>query len=119
MARPLKDSEEKRSVVFPIRLTKDENKRLIKLAGICGKQPSILVREKVFSGRFPEPRKARLEIDTYRELKKIGVNLNQLTKRANSGFLPPGLIMVLEHLARQQQEIIKILLNHDSQSKDR
>ncbi|UEG55334.1 MobC family plasmid mobilization relaxosome protein [Mucilaginibacter daejeonensis] len=53
-------------------------------------------------------------MDTYRELKKIGVNLNQLTKRANAGILPPGLILALEHLGAQQQLIIQILLNDDN-----
>jgi hypothetical protein len=109
MARPKKIATEKRSVAFTIKLTEDERNQLVKAAAVTGMSARIFARVKL----------PRVDLDTYLELKKIGVNLNQLTKRANAGFLPPGLIRVLEHLGKQQQEIIQLLMNHDSQSKDR
>jgi mobilization protein MobC len=61
---------------------------------------------------------AEIDHAVYLELKKIGVNLNQLTRIANSGRLPAGIRELLFKLSEQQQLIIKILL-HDRDSKDR
>jgi hypothetical protein len=119
MARPKKTATEKRSVAFTIKLTEDERNQLAKAGAVTGMSARIFARVKLMTGRFPQAIMPRVDLDTYLELKKIGVNLNQLTKRANAGFLPPGLIKVLEHLGQQQQAIIQLLMNHDSQSKDR
>ena len=118
MARPKVHEESRRAINFTIRLTADEQKRLDKAAEICGKTPAVIVRAKLFKGKFPEAKIARVDLDTYRELKKIGVNINQLTKKANSNILPYGLVPGLIKLQRQQEKLINLLL-HDSQSKDR
>ena len=118
MGRPKLTDENRRSVNFTVRLSPSELKKLEAFAIVCGKAPGVLVRDKVFSGRFPEPKTARLDRDTYIELKKTGVNLNQLAKKANSNIVPIGLLAILLKLQRQQEIIIKLLL-HDSQSENR
>jgi Bacterial mobilisation protein (MobC) len=119
MARPIKSQEEKLSVRLAFRMTIAEEKKLLQSAIVCGRTPSVLIREKLFNGRFPQPKSARLEVETYRELKKIGTNLNQLAKRVNTGFLPATLLPILQSLMKQQESIICLLVSHDSQSENR
>jgi hypothetical protein len=118
MARPKLTEEHRRSVNFTVRLTDAEVKKLEALAAVCGKAPGILIRDKVFKGRFPEPKSAKLDRDAYFELKKIGVNLNQLARKANSNIVPVGLLGLIIKLQKQQEIIIKLLL-HDRQSENR
>jgi len=110
MGKPPLAKEEKRSVNFTFRLTEEEQKKLFRLSEISGQVPGVLIREKLFKGRFPEPKKAKLDLDTYLELKRIGVNVNQLAKHANSGKLPAGIAIILKQLAEQLDIIIKLLL---------
>ena len=110
MGKPPLAKEEKRSVNFTFRLTEEEQQKLFRLSEVSGQVPGVLIREKLFKGRFPEPRKAKLDLDTYLELKRIGVNVNQLTRLANAGKLPAGIGMALKQLAEQLDLIIKLLL---------
>src|ERR1700761_754332 len=119
MGRPRTSEEDRRSVNFTIRLTKSEQKRLEKAAGVCGKTPAELIRAKVFRGKFPQPRIARIELNAYLELKKIGVNINQLTRLANAGKVSPDLVKTLFQLMRGIWEINTQILTHDSYPEDR
>ncbi len=110
MGKPPLAKEEKRSVNFTFRLTEEEQKKLFRLSEVSGQVPGVLIREKLFKGRFPEPKKAKLDLDTYLELKRIGVNVNQLAKHANSGKLPAGIGITLKQLAQQLDIMIKLLL---------
>ncbi|GAA4335497.1 hypothetical protein GCM10023149_43550 [Mucilaginibacter gynuensis] len=92
-------------------------KKLEVVAQLCGKAPGLLMRERFFKGRLPEPKTAKLDYDTYFELKKIGVNINQLAKRVNSHLMPVGILSVLNRLLKQQEAIIKLLLD-DSHSEN-
>lgn len=60
---------------------------------------------------------ARLDVATYLELKKIGVNVNQLAKHVNATKVLSGTPLLLELLA-QQDKIIKILIS-DSGTENR
>jgi len=118
MARPKLSEDKKLSRRFIFRLTEDELKLLRGLAAASGRKPAIVVREKLFTGKYPQPKMPRIDLQTYLELKKIGVNLNQMAKKANSNMLPYGIGQQLKQLLDQQQTIIKLLSN-DSQSEDR
>jgi hypothetical protein len=118
MGRPKMERGKKLSQRFIFRITEDELKRLNKAAEICGQAPGTIARAKLFKGKFPEAKTAKLDLYTFLELKKIGVNLNQLTKKVNSGHLTLDLIAVLVKLREQQEVIIKYLI-HDSQSENR
>jgi len=118
MGRPQVATEEKRSVKITFRLTKEEKKKLEQSAEICGFATGIFIREKLFKGRFPEPKVAKVDVGIYLELKKIGVNINQIAKHVNSGMVPIGILAVLNKLMEQQQTIIRILID-DSRSGNR
>ncbi|WP_462265727.1 plasmid mobilization protein [Mucilaginibacter sp.] len=118
MARPPKPTEDKLTIRLSFRLTPAELEQLNQLAEACGIAPSVLVRQKLFTGRFPQPKAARLDRDAYLELKKIGVNLNQLTKKVNAGLMPIALLPVLDELNRKESIIIE-KLTHDRQSENR
>jgi len=94
-----------RRLIF--RLNEDELRRLHKASETCGKAPGTLVREKLFKGKFSEAKTPKLDVYTYTELKRIGKNLNQLIKHANSRMVPLGLHQMLLKLL-QQQEIFLI-----------
>jgi len=110
MGKPPLTKEEKRSLNFTFRLTEEEQKKLLRLSELSGQVPGVLIRQKLFKGRFPEPKKAKLDLDTYLELKRIGVNVNQLAKHANSGKLPAGIGIILKQLSQQLDMMIKLLL---------
>jgi hypothetical protein len=118
MARPRLNEDKKLSKRFIFRLTENELKLLHGVAAMSGKKPAIVVREKLFTGKYPQPKMPRIDLQTYLELKKIGVNLNQMAKKANSNMLPYGTGKQLKELLDQQQTLINLLLN-DSQSEDR
>ena len=118
MGRPKMEREKKLSRRFIFRLTEEEMNRLNKAAEDCGKAAGTLVRLKLFRGKFPEPKTARVDLHTFMELKKMGVNLNQLTKKVYSGVLASGLLAVLVKLRQQQETLIQQLI-HDSQSENR
>ena len=61
---------------------------------------------------------ARIDIQTYFELKKIGININQLAKKANANRFPYGIERQLQQLLTQQDILLNLLLN-DSESEDR
>jgi hypothetical protein len=118
MARPKVPSAELRSVNFTIRITKTEQQQLVRLGEICGKAPRTLAREKLFKGRFPHAKMAKLDLNYYLELKKIGVNLNQLTRLANGGRLPRELLSLLVKLDNRLNLTIEKIV-YDSHSENR
>ncbi len=118
MARPKVSSNKKLSKRFIFRLTEDESTLLHQIAKDCGLSPAAIVREKLFAGRYPKPKIAKLDTQTFLELKKIGVNLNQLAKKVNAGVMHMAVLSSLEQLFRQQEIIINLLMN-DSKSENR
>jgi hypothetical protein len=119
MGRPKVEQDKIRSVIFLMRLTKDEMQRIAKVAETCGKASGEVVRQKLFKGKFPEPKIARIEMNVYLELKKIGVNLNQLTRLANAGKVGIDLLLILMKLLKQQETIINQILHRDSHTENR
>jgi Bacterial mobilisation protein (MobC) len=119
MARPRAEDQHRKSINFTIRLTSGELQKLKAAADLCSLSPSALIREKVFGGKFPKPRLSQIDLGTYLELKKAGVNLNQLTKLAHSGRIGMELLKILMQLHWQQELIIRKLLYHAGQPEDR
>ncbi|MCO5950468.1 MobC family plasmid mobilization relaxosome protein [Mucilaginibacter flavidus] len=119
MARPKISEAELRSVNFTIRLTPGEQRELDDAAEVCGKTPAVIIRDKVFKGRFPKAKMPKLDMSTYLQIKKIGVNLNQLVRLAKAGKISVDLLRVILEVRRQQRTIIDKLFEDDSDSKDR
>ena len=118
MARPRKDDFAKKTYRLIIRLNADERKSIETVAKSKGLKAYAYGRLRLLDGRVQKTVLAEIDQAVYLELKKIGVNLNQLTRVANSGRLPAGIRELLFRLADQQQIIIKILLR-DRNPEDR
>lgn len=84
-----------------IRLTSSERELAEAKAVSAGLSLSELFRASTLKRRLPR-KVTHIAADTYRELAKIGVNLNQLTKAANAaiklGQTPPANPELLENL---------------------
>jgi hypothetical protein len=91
MARPKKAPEERREAQLGVRLTTAERVELDQHAAALGISPAEFARRRSLGYRLPaasvaeQRRVARLAV----ALLRIGVNLNQLTHRANAGREPP------------------------------
>jgi len=115
MGRPKIDDSEKRLVQVNIRLTTDENNKVNEFASACGLSPANWIRAKIFTGKFPIVKMSPLDTSLYLELKKIGVNLNQVTHKINAGEFPKEYLERQLELANMLKKIIN-LLTHDRQS---
>jgi hypothetical protein len=118
MARPKIVPEQKRIYRYVIRLNEKEQQKFLSAAEVSGVEVYKLLRAKLLTGRFPEAKIARIDLGLYLELKKIGVNVNQIAKQVNAGKLPFEIRKILLQLQEQQHLIIKVLL-HDRDSEDR
>lgn len=114
MARPRKNDIDKRTVQINIRLTKHEVEKTDNYAKASGLSPANWIRQKIFTGKFPVLKVSPLEGDIYRELKKVGVNLNQGTHRLNQGDVPRDYNHLQNELLALLNRIIRLLI-HDRQ----
>lgn len=114
MGRPRINDSEKRQVQVNIRLTTDENNKVNEFASACGLSPANWIRVKIFTGKFPVVKMSPLDNTLYLELKKIGVNLNQVTHKINAGEFPKEYLERQLELANLLKRIIN-LLTHDRQ----
>ncbi len=110
MGRPVLEQERRRVVQVNIRLTIEEYKKVAAYAQSAGLSPANWIRHKVFTGRFPTVKNSSIEAALYRELHRIGVNLNQAVRHLNSRQSSSISQPVLEELLAMQREIIKLLL---------
>src|ERR1700710_2261713 len=115
MGRPKINGDRKRSEKITFRVTVKEQLQIEKAADLCGQATGNFIRYKLFKGRFPEPKISKVDLNTYLELKKIGVNVNQLAKQVNAGKVPIAILAILDKLMLYQEKIIRLLLN-DSHS---
>ena len=85
MGRPRVEDLNKRVVQVNIRLTEEEHKKVAQYAQASGLSPANWMRRKVFTGKFPPVKLSPLDASIYRELKSMGVNLNQIAHKINQG----------------------------------
>lgn len=90
MARPKASEEKKRVVQVNIRLTTKENEELNNYSAASGISPASWIRYKIFVGQNPPIKTSPLNASIYQELRKIGVNLNQIAHKVNQGEPPIG-----------------------------
>ncbi len=96
----------------------DENKKLNEFASASGLSPANWIRVKIFTGKLPAVKMSPIDASVYLELKKIGVNLNQVTHKINAGEFPKEYIERQLELANLLKKIIN-LLTYDRQSDQR
>ncbi len=73
----------RKEVTFILRMTYDEKEKLIKYANEAGFTMSEYIRS-LIKGLEPRERPPKEFYDTVKELRRIGVNLNQLAKDVNT-----------------------------------
>ncbi|MCD8739704.1 plasmid mobilization relaxosome protein MobC [Mucilaginibacter roseus] len=110
MGRPALQEEDKRTIQVNIRLTKQENDMVCNYAQASAMTPANWIRQKAFTGRFPAIKLSPLKAELYRELHKIGVNLNQAVKQVNAGKLSPAFLTILTTLIKTQKDIFNCLM---------
>jgi len=90
MARPKKAPEDRRNDQINPRLTAWERAEIEQTAAALGLSPSEFMRRRALGYRLPATVAAQRQIAVLATaLLRIGVNLNQLTHRANAGREPP------------------------------
>jgi hypothetical protein len=114
MARPKIAEKDKRLVQVNIRLTIEENARIMDFATASGLSPANWLRQKVFTGKNPPVRMSPLDTSIYQELKRIGVNLNQAAHKLNQGDFPQDLRDLQLQLIALLNKILKAIV-HDGQ----
>lgn len=110
MGRPALEEEEKRVIQVNIRLTVEENNRLITYAEASGLSSANWIRQKAFTGRFPAIKLSPVSAALYRELHKIGVNLNQAVRQVHINKSPSMYLTILGALMDKQKEILNCLI---------
>ncbi|UEG55026.1 plasmid mobilization relaxosome protein MobC [Mucilaginibacter daejeonensis] len=110
MGRPALQEEDKRTIQVNIRLTKEENEMVCNYAHASAMTPANWIRQKAFIGRFPAIKLSPVNAALYRELHKIGVNLNQAVKQLNADKLSPAFITILSALIKTQKDILNCLM---------
>lgn len=112
MVRPLKDGDDNRGIIFRVRFTAAEKKKLLELSAQAGLTPSDFVRVKTI-GSQPHIRKATPErailIRLQAELNKVGSNANQIARALNRRSDSDTLTGVSEELINDALHGIKLL----------
>jgi hypothetical protein len=111
MSRPKLSEENKRLIQVNIRLTQEESTKVNEFATTAGLSPANWIRYKIFTGKNPPAKVSPLDVSIYRELKKIGVNLNQATHKLNLGEFPKEFSILQIELVSLLNTILKLLLD--------
>jgi hypothetical protein len=114
MSRPKINEQDKRVVQVNIRLTTEENSKVNSYAAASALSPANWIRYKIFTGKNPSIRMSPLDASIYQELKRIGVNLNQVAHKLNQGEFPGELKEVQLELILLLNKVLKTML-HDRQ----
>lgn len=115
MARPRLDQPDRRSAHLRVRLTPAELARLQTAALASGIPFSDFVRERVLTGRVVVREAAELSPPVWLELRRIGVNLNQIARAMNAASLDPKGTAVVEAKAA---EVVALLTRPADQLPD-
>lgn len=108
MARPIKnDSERHTKVLPPIRVTEGEHAAIQGRAAQAGMTMSEFVRQMALKGKI-NIRRSRHDFETAEQLRRIGVNINQQTRRLNAtGEVPTMLRLLWSDLQKILDDILK------------
>lgn len=92
MARPVIPREQQRSHQVRFRLTSAEWRRMTELATEAGLSVPLFMRQAALDGKVVIRRSVGCDAQTFLELRRIGVNLNQLTRAYHiTGEIPSQL----------------------------
>lgn len=107
MARPKKDDSEKHNTYFRVRCTQEEKQQIQTYAKQAEMSASQYIRTMALQGKIII-KQSLVEFTYLEQLNKIGVNLNQQTKKFNATGKPPEQLM---SLWSQLEALIDKLMN--------
>lgn len=110
MGRPRVSDTDRRIIQVNIRLTESENAKVNEYASSAGLSPANWIRRKVFTEKFPPMKLSPLDASIYAELRRMGVNLNQATRKLNQGEMPKIYLRLQFELIKLLNRILKVLL---------
>lgn len=114
MARPKIAAEKLRTATIGVRVSPGEYAALREKAAGLGLTPAQWLRTAGLARRLPAPAAGPVNVATYRELGRIGANLNQIAARLNAGAvlageeLPAALAELGEQLRRVRLEVLGV-----------
>lgn len=110
MGRPKISADKLRTATIGVRVSPAEYDQLRTKAAAMGMTPAQWLRSAALDRRLPPPPAPAVNMETYRELSRIGVNLNQVVARINAGAghqvpakLPPEITAELLRLVKTVQ----------------
>ena len=105
MKRKLLSKEEKRVFEVKVRLNVMEKRKLDSMVKVSGKNSAEIIRSLLMKATVPEAPKPILDVQTYQQLRRIGVNYNQYVKAIHQRKLT-----VLDQSTIQElREIIQVV----------
>lgn len=107
MARPTKNINEKQSELLKARCTPDEKNLIHRKASKAGLSMSEYLRQMAIGGNIVI-HQSTYDFETARQLQKLGVNINQQTKKLNAtGILPIELKQILPKLEKLLDQLLE------------
>lgn len=107
MPRPQKEPASRRTVCLSCRLTQAERLAIEQAALRAGLSASDYLRKLLLTGKVVVRENRSLDYATFDQLRRIGVNLNQLTRVANrTGNIP---VELPEALALVERFVVRAL----------
>ncbi len=100
MARPRLSDEERRTLQVTLWVNRGERRIIEERAAAAGLSIPAYIRQRAVRDHLPIARPLRLGVAEYREVRQIGVNLNQIARALNQGAdAPARTSRLLERLA--------------------
>lgn len=97
--------EDKRIYEIKVRLNRNEKHKLDQVLEECRTHAPDVFRRLLMKNNFPRAKSPMLDINTYYELRKIGINMNQYVKAIHQGSLTKMDQAVLDELT----SVLKVL----------
>ena len=97
--------DDKKDTVVAFRVTKEEREQIKINAKSRGISSSSFARAAALGKKMPGPLAPVINLKTWTELGRIGVNLNQIAKRLNESRDGSGLVDAVADLKNQVREI--------------
>ena len=109
MARPKKQTEDKRAQVMQARVSPTEHAEILLRAAQASVSPSEFLRRSALSAEVVVQAEQASDFETVDQLRRIGVNLNQLARVANkTGYMPDGLEEALAKVDQLLDRMIEL-----------
>lgn len=118
MSRPRLETEVRRDAQLRVRLTAGELAALQAEAAQTGIAFPDFVRQRALTGRVVVDRGRTLDAETWRELRRIGVNLNQIARFLNGtpGPVAPPLLASVRRCTEQLTSLLQLEAEDDQAS---